>query len=163
MKASDEGKWNMKKGISPLIASVLLIAFVMATAGIVSNWFVTFSKQQSEETVERGEEEIECSYSSIDIRNVKYNETNKKIRFEVKNSGSIDLTDIKIQAIYKNDTTSDSLKPGDWNKTLNVGEIKIYSDTGHIDSNIRKVSIYSEDCAVKSRAWMERAYITFIS
>lgn len=39
----------MKKGISPLIAAVILIAFVIAVAGIASTFFTGFTKEPKEQ------------------------------------------------------------------------------------------------------------------
>lgn len=149
------------KGISPLIAAVLLIAFVMATAGIVSNWFVTFSKEQSRKTTTKGEKEIKCSYAALEIRKAVYNNTNQKkeITLEVENTGSEALSDFRIQAMYKNNSVSNPIQPTDYNTTLDVGGITIFKDSGTVNSNLKKVSIYSKECATTSRTWLACKYI----
>jgi len=51
-----------KKGISSLIAVVLLIAFTVAVGGILSVWLTTLSTQQTESTEEAYDKTIKCSH-----------------------------------------------------------------------------------------------------
>ncbi len=62
-----------KKGISPLISVVLLIAFTIAVGGILSVWLTTLSTTQTEETGERFEKQTACSMSRLKIEEVKFN------------------------------------------------------------------------------------------
>lgn len=41
------------KGVSPLVASVLLIAFTIAVAGLYSGWITSFTKKTNEEVEEQ--------------------------------------------------------------------------------------------------------------
>lgn len=144
----------MKKGISPLIAAVLLIAFVMALAGIISGWIIPFSKEQSKGAVTRGEEEITCGYSGLEIKNAEYNSTGGEISLEVENTGSEPLSDFVIRALYKNDSVSEyNSTPA--NITMEKGDLKIFRNLGQIASNLERIDFYSEDCPTKSRTWEE--------
>lgn len=55
-----------KKGVSPLIAAVLLIAFTMAIAAILTAWISGFTVEQQEKA-EISEEKIKCLYINLDI------------------------------------------------------------------------------------------------
>lgn len=68
----------MRKGLSPLIASVLLVAFTMAVAAIVVVWITGFTQQQTATIGTRGERQVLCSYSvlSIDRDDVTASSTN---------------------------------------------------------------------------------------
>ncbi len=57
----------MRKGVSPLIASVLLVAFTMAVAAILVVWITGFTQQQTETVGARGEKQTSCSFSTINI------------------------------------------------------------------------------------------------
>ncbi len=75
----------MQKGLSPLIATVLLIAFTIAVAGLVSNFLIGFSETQTEETTDRASQDISCAYSGLFIREAEYTNANsnrhcKKLR-----------------------------------------------------------------------------------
>jgi flagellin-like protein len=56
-----------KKGISPLIASVLLIAFVMAIASIFATFATNVVDQPRQETVERSQQLTQCSNAIVDV------------------------------------------------------------------------------------------------
>ncbi len=53
-----------KKGVSPLIAAVLLIAFTMAIAAILTAWVTSFTTEQKEQS-EEFSEQISCSGQSF--------------------------------------------------------------------------------------------------
>jgi flagellin-like protein len=56
-----------KKGISPLIASVLLIAFVMAIASIFATFATNVIDQPRQETTERATQLTQCSNAIIEV------------------------------------------------------------------------------------------------
>ena len=56
-----------KKGISPLIASVLLIAFVMAIASIFATFATDVINQPTDETTERASELTRCSSALVEV------------------------------------------------------------------------------------------------
>ncbi len=53
-----------RKAVSPLIAAVLLIAFTMAIAALLTAWVTQFTKQQQDES-EQYQEKIECAGSNF--------------------------------------------------------------------------------------------------
>ncbi|MBI4176809.1 MAG: hypothetical protein HY516_00415 [Candidatus Aenigmarchaeota archaeon] len=55
------------KGVSPLIAAVLLVAFTMATALVVVTWITDFTQQQTSNIGARGEQQTLCAYSTLSI------------------------------------------------------------------------------------------------
>lgn len=57
----------MRKGISPLIASVLLIAFVMAIASIFATFATNVVDQPRQETVERSQQLTQCSSAIVEV------------------------------------------------------------------------------------------------
>lgn len=56
-----------KKGISPLIAAVILIAFVIAIAAIAGPFLTDFFGERTEEVGEAGEDAIDCAVASFDL------------------------------------------------------------------------------------------------
>ena len=60
-----------RKAVSPLIAAVLLIAFTMAIAALLTAWVTQFTKQQQDES-EQFQEKIQCSGSNF-IVNTDFN------------------------------------------------------------------------------------------
>ena len=64
----DELIFMKRKGVSPLIAAVLLIAFTMALTALLTAWVTQFTKTQQDES-EQYQEKIECSGSNFIINN----------------------------------------------------------------------------------------------
>jgi len=62
----------MRKGISPLIAVIMLIAFTMIVAGILAGWATTFVTQQREELQF-------CARAQLLIQNANYNATTNNL------------------------------------------------------------------------------------
>ncbi|MBI2085191.1 MAG: hypothetical protein HYT71_01620 [Candidatus Aenigmarchaeota archaeon] len=56
-----------QKGLSPLIASVLLIGFTMAVAAILVVWITGFTQQQTTTVGQRADLQTKCSYSSFTV------------------------------------------------------------------------------------------------
>ena len=50
-----------KKGVSPLIATVLLIAFAVALGAVVMNWGSTFTKQTADNVQKKSDVDFKCS------------------------------------------------------------------------------------------------------
>lgn len=60
------------KGVSPFIATVLIIAFTIAVGGIVALWLTTFSTTTTTTVGTSGEKQIKCVGSSISVKEVRY-------------------------------------------------------------------------------------------
>lgn len=81
------------KGISPLIAAVLLIAVTMAIAGVMASWATTFSGGR----LSSASTESEC-IGSLDISSLKF--TDQNITLKVRNLGEVNLTGLKANVEY---------------------------------------------------------------
>lgn len=101
IKGIKSDKMKSYKGVSPLIASVLLIAFTMAIAAILTAWISSFTTAQKEKTAVF-EEKIQCSYGFIenDLDFSQYNSTSGLFKARIKNTGSTDLSIGKYQVWY---------------------------------------------------------------
>ncbi|MCK5234135.1 MAG: type IV pilin [Candidatus Aenigmarchaeota archaeon] len=79
----------MKKGVSPLIAAVLLIAFTMAVAAILTAWISTFTTSHKEKSAEF-EVKIQCAYADLraDKNFVRYNSSTGMFSVWLENPGT---------------------------------------------------------------------------
>jgi len=59
-----------KKGISPLIASVLLIAFTVAIATLIMGWFSTITRSTTTTVGNKTSESVACSSAQISIEDI---------------------------------------------------------------------------------------------
>ncbi len=94
--------FDSKKGVSPLIATILLIAFAVALGSVVINWGLNINLGKS---VDR------CKDVEIKIRNIDSSEVcyggiggNGYINFIIDNTGSADLNGLTIWIIGDKDT-----------------------------------------------------------
>jgi flagellin-like protein len=88
------------KGLSPLVASVLLIAFTVGVGGLISVWISGFTQTQSQIVSKEGEHQILCSNGAIDLSNLKY--CNNNISGIIKNNGRITIGNITLQTVFLN-------------------------------------------------------------
>ncbi len=88
------------KGISPLIATVLLIAFTIGVGGIISVWISDFTETSSSIVSKQGEAQLLCSNGGVDLVNLKY--CNNNISGIIRNTGRIAIGNITLQTVFGN-------------------------------------------------------------
>jgi flagellin-like protein len=141
----------MKKGISPLIAVVLLIGFTMAIAGILASWATSYAAARTAELTEKEELQVKCRGGVIEfisgIENPRIQDNKIVAIIEV---GNVPLGNFTFEIIYGDgnvttlsDTTGTSLAPG------RVGTIISETLTMPADT-IKQVRIGSNCSDVKS-------------
>ncbi len=124
-----------KKGVSPLIATVLLIAFSVALGAVVMNWGRSFVSERTEKVESDTEVQLQCSVDIVlefvEINNIKQvcDYGDGSFRIIVQNLGSVNATGVSVRAIDEN---SDVFTFQNISSDLGAGEAKkyIFSDTG---------------------------------
>ena len=88
---------NSKKGVSPLIATILLIAFAVALGSVVMNWGLNLSIGKSADICSS----VEIKVRNLDGADVCYGGTGASgyINFIIDNSGSTDINGLTIWVI----------------------------------------------------------------
>jgi len=88
------------KGISPLIAAVLLIAFTVAIATLVMGWFSQLTRTTTTTVSNKTTEAVACSNAQVSIEDVymRLNATEGDARILVKNSGfsTLGITSLQV-------------------------------------------------------------------
>ena len=117
-----------KRGISPLIATVLLIAFAVALGAVVMNWGRSYIESTQNQVQQQGQTEIKCSTDvKLQVARVRgvnkvcYNNSASSpyVKFIVDNVGSTPISGLNVQVINDadavNKTIIDNIKllPGD--------------------------------------------------
>jgi flagellin-like protein len=125
-----------KKGISPMIATVLLIAFTVAVAGIISVWVTTFTSSTTSTVSEKAEGELYCVYGGISVSSMKY--CNNYFSGIVENTRFVDIGNVTLQVFYNN-MSSKTVK---LNISLQPRESAAFNLSG-IDSNYDKIHMYT--------------------
>ena len=77
-----------KRGISPLIATVLLIGFTVAVAAIVIFWSKNFIKEKAEKEGALSEKRLKCENVEIDVQSI--NTAKREIVIENKGNEALD-------------------------------------------------------------------------
>jgi flagellin-like protein len=123
----------MGKGISPFIASVLLIAFTIAVGTIVSLWINALMQSQASEVGSEADLAVKCRKAGIRIldETIKCNFTGTDyLNFSLENTGYIDMYDFRAYLYVNGVTYSYAVLDADTNQNftkdspLKIGEIK---------------------------------------
>jgi len=87
------------KGISPLIATVILIVIVVSVSAIITNFATNITKESEERVTSKTQKSLDCSGGEIRIRDVYLNPGNYS-RVIVENTGLVNsLSIISAQII----------------------------------------------------------------
>ena len=98
-----------RKGISPLVAAVLLIAVTMTIAGLLAYWAASFVRTSLPET---NETEAECRFADFNIYSCTYFNGSSTVSLILKNEKNIELRDLKAFLIFPNMSVSSPILLG---------------------------------------------------
>ena len=83
-----------KKGISPIIATVLIIGFTMVLGLIVTSWYTQQAKKTAETSLGSMESTIECNDVKMNVAFIKKSES--ECWLKVSNTGMLKIAKVKI-------------------------------------------------------------------
>jgi len=98
------------KAVSPLIASVLLIAFTVAVAGIVSGWLQGFTRSTTSTVTSQSQTELTCSYAGMSLSAVKYGSSDSTLSGSIENTGQVGIGGITLQIFFTNGTGPNNIR-----------------------------------------------------
>ena len=161
--------FDSKKGISPLIAAVLLIAFTLTIAMLASDFFTGTISDLTGETSEDTQRISEASNLNLKIVETRHNELNDSLKITVQNTGENISSDIVLTAQCSDHAPYQKTVGG-----LEKGEVERYTmavancDVNHVSAQlndypvkveIQKASIDSVDYL----SWRQTLKIDFES
>jgi flagellin-like protein len=123
----------MMKGISPLVASVLLIAITMSVAGILAYWVSSFTGQ----TLPKMDRTEECRFSNFEIWSCSLNPSTRTISFTLHNIGRYEITDLAA-FIETDGVVGDRIS---LNSSLSIGDFKTFTLTNIPVENFSRLII----------------------
>ncbi len=86
-----------KRGISPLIATVLLVGFVIAMAVLVWLWYGNIIEERAQKVREDTTGKFSCASDvSISVVNLGCDSDNAWVNFDVQNTGQADLVGFRV-------------------------------------------------------------------
>lgn len=135
-----------KRAVSPLIATVLLIAFAVALGAVVMNWGQSYVKETADDVRLKSDKDIKCStdigidiYSPSGIPRLCYGGegTSGYLSFTLVNEGTEDIESISLTVegtldIYNNRSINGSSIPIGDAKKFNI--TYDYTDNGPVSS-----------------------------
>ncbi len=80
-----------RKGISPLIAAVLMIAVTMSMAAIITGWAPALAESLTQSTEEQATNVVNCNRANVQIEEASYDSTNSEVKVAVYNPSSTRL------------------------------------------------------------------------
>jgi len=105
--------WKNKKGVSPLIATVLLLLVAMGIGALVWGFMQEFVQEQTSTAATTSTELAECSKASFKITSCAYTDDANHVLIKLENTGSIDINDFWVNVQYSDGTASQTLDTND--------------------------------------------------
>jgi flagellin-like protein len=134
-----------KKGVSPLIAVIVLIAFTLIVAGMLATWASRFARETLPTT--------ECFNIDVIIQGATYDDPTNTLNLYVKNRGTIQLTfDTLLK--YQNGTIIQA--PDSY--AVDANQLRTFTFTG-ISNTLDEVTIQSQECT-NVQDLIQRQWIT---
>ncbi len=133
-----------RKGVSPLIAVIVLIAFTLIVAGMLATWASRFARESLPQT--------ECYNIDVIIHGATYDTATSTLNLYVKNRGTISLTfDTLLK--YQNGTITQASQ----SYAVDANQLRTFTFTG-VPNTLDEVTIQSQECNnvqdVINRQWI---------
>ncbi len=142
-------KRNHKRGVSPLIATVLLIAFAVALGAVVMNWGRSYTEQTAASVKEKGDVDVKCSLN-VKMKVIEFGGTpqfcsgqwgaDSYINFTITNSGDKKIELVKLQIFGESGIFTNLSVPNSTMEKSGAAKLSAkypYSNTG----NLKKVIV----------------------
>ncbi|MFB6292514.1 MAG: hypothetical protein ABEI58_03925 [Candidatus Nanohaloarchaea archaeon] len=131
---------NARKGISPIVASLLVFVVAIAMVSIYAQWAPNLARNTSERTTSDVERDIECSSAGLSISDVSYDTAKEEVILDIENTGTVRFVET-IQVVAFNESVSIGRKTLEG---LEVGQKqKIVFGAGKIPA---RIVAFTEEC-----------------
>jgi flagellin-like protein len=159
------------KGVSPLIAAVMLIVITVAASILISGWLSTTTTAEAEKIRNQTNVQLQCQYADIYIKNATYDcdlncteGTQHSLTVTVVNSGKKTVT--FDTAYVRNTTGVVTALVFNETKTLNVADALTVSNSTRatcsgINNTIESITINSITCPSTAYASIQSSDITY--
>jgi len=113
-----------RKGISPILAAVLLFAVTVSVVGIFANFAPNLVTSLTSGTQQQAEGRIQCEGAGISFEGVNYDSSAPSVTSNIRNTGETNLTNITV-AVFN-----------DQNVVINQSQDITVSTTGITDETL---------------------------
>ncbi|MBI5332286.1 MAG: hypothetical protein HZB65_01820 [Candidatus Aenigmarchaeota archaeon] len=135
-----------RKGISPLIASVVLIAVTLAIAGILTTWSVQFVGQKGSSILKQSD----CIGAlSVDMDYIRFSANSTNLGFILRNTkNNIKLENVRAFLIYDDATIKDFILPECCNLSSTLEPMDVSSVVIKTGSSVKpaKLELVATNC-----------------
>ncbi|MFB6190002.1 MAG: archaellin/type IV pilin N-terminal domain-containing protein [Candidatus Nanohaloarchaea archaeon] len=128
----------MRKGISPIVSSVLLLAVTLSVASIFSGWGPNLVKSVTQTTTNQTETTINCNQASVEIVSARYY-TAGETAIVVRNTGTSELKNLQISAWQNSLPVSQ--------QTISISEGNFTTENVSTPSKPDTIKAFSKDCS----------------
>ncbi|MBI4017338.1 MAG: hypothetical protein HY366_00120 [Candidatus Aenigmarchaeota archaeon] len=145
----------MPKGVSPLIATVLLVGFVIGLSGLFINFYTSFQQSRQAELQTTGATTVQCTFASLDFAkaDVAYNLTTTPdtVNVTIDNTGSVALYDFEVAVwvsgiSYNYALTNTSAKTSASPMQPGAREIMVANVSDDLSGTLQSVRVVAKNC-----------------
>ena|GEM_PF-805543 len=142
------------KAVSPLIATILLVAVALAITGILYSWSQTYVKRETQNISDLTADQIGCSYAAIELSECAYN-TSTGLSFWLDNIGRADLNggiDITVIDSANNEATGTitSVIAKGAIKPIKTSTLTTASSFLNLTAPLKLIKVYPKKCSEKA-------------
>ena len=131
------------KGISPLIAAVLLIAFTLGIAGIAGPYMTELMQQSTQGQEEEAQKLIQASKANLEILHTSYNSTEEKAEITFQNTGSVPIEEYSI-TVFGDDSNQTSKNSTLEKRAIRTVDIKTSSTPERVQVAAENMPVTAE-------------------
>lgn len=134
----------MQRGVSPVIATILLLLITVSIAIMYYTWVTSFTSEQISDAESIGSGKIKCSDAGITITRCTYDKGGTElVSVTIENTGAIDLNGFRVIAMYTDETS-------DYNDNkslyLDVGASGMAYMTANANKTVSRVKVIPLQC-----------------
>ena len=129
------------KGISPILASVLLLAVTISVAGVFSGWAPSLAQTVTEQTGNQTEQRLACNQASAEFISVNYDSGNSEVNLALRNDGGEDFSELILVAF----NSEDNLLAQE-NISVDAGNVA-NTTISNVNSAPSYVNLYAQECS----------------
>ncbi len=132
-----------EKGVSPVIAAILLIVVTVSIGVLYSSWVQTYYTNQISKQAEISDEQIECSEAGFQINSCSFDAGDTNIAtIQLENTGYLDLNSFTVVAEYSSGESDINICSINLEES-SYGNVYIQLEAGQSPS---KIKVVSRDC-----------------
>ncbi len=133
------------KGISTLVASVLLVAFTVAAFGIIMTWGTDFISSTTSDVSDQTDKDMDCIYAGLSVAKLKY--CNHYLSGTIENTEMYTLNNITLTVAFLNGTSQNMKLNNTYGQFLSLspGELEAFNQTIG-GSNYELIRISTSTC-----------------